>query len=339
MAGIFKPVVEKIDLSESTGSFARLRIADINVLDIFAAKKVATGLEALLVEVDSEVLSEIDDWPQSEGFQMDVDPVEGGPQPRSRLSLQLSEGRFRDVFLALCEDVCSVMAEASESHEGIRVLYRRLSRWQAFLKRNRPEGLSSEAQAGLFGELLVFRDLFLCHLGPLAATRAWRGYTKANQDFQFTGIALEVKTTRATIPDRIHISNIQQLDDEDMEQMFLTVVSVHENETVGETLPEIIESLRRSLTDPERGLFDEGLIEVGYLDEQKHLYERTRYQRKDVFHFEVRDGFPRLARSQLPTGVQSVKYQISIAACRPFETEEKSVLSAVQAHLREVNNA
>jgi hypothetical protein len=134
-----------------------------------------------------------------------------------------------------------------------------------------------------------------------------------------------VKTSRATILDRVSISSVQQLDEDGMSPLVLSVVHVHANETSGETLPEMIKSLRAVLLDDVLDLLDEGLVEVGYLDEHEKKYEKTRYQLNGVIHHEVKDGFPRLLRENLPEGVKKVRYEISLDAARNFRIDEKAV--------------
>ena len=124
-------------------------------------------------------------------------------------------------------------------------------------------------------------------------------------------LALEVKTTRATTPDKVHISNVQQLDEEGMDKMFLTVVWVHQNDTAGETLPEMVDCLMEFLPEPAIAMFSEGLMEVGYLEAHEELYAKDRYQLREFMHYQVQDGFPRMTRDQVPDGVKGVKYQIS----------------------------
>ena len=111
-----------------------------------------------------------------------------------------------------------------------------------------------------------------------------------------------------------------------MEHMLLTVVHVDENETAGETLPEIVDNLRSALADVPRDQFDFGLEEVGYSDAHRELYARTRYLCRELLHFDVREGFPRLTRDQIPDGVKSVRYELSIDACRPFQIDQEAVL-------------
>ena len=325
MTDFYTSTVRSISTTGESGTHAQLRISAVTAVATFAARRIGDDLEALLLELAPASLSGIVEWPVSRGFQVDIGPASPGSRTRTRLYLQLTEERYREVFHVLCEDVCSVLTTASGEEDGVRACHSRLMRWQAFLRKHQPDGLSPEERVGLFGELLVLRDLFLPRLEPAVTIRAWRGCKKAHQDFQFPGRAMEVKTTRAAIPDRISITNVQQLDEDGLAPLVLTIVHVHANETSGETLPEMVNAIRNVLPDNAREHFEDGLIEVGYLDAHEKLYEKMRYQLNGVLHHEVRDGFPRILREQLPDGVKKIRYEITIDAARPFRIDEDSV--------------
>jgi hypothetical protein len=330
LSDYYTSVLDSLTTAGIAGSHVKKRIGEIVALDSYAAKRVADGLEALILEFATSVLAGISEWPESRGFAVLPEPIEGGSSGKTRLYLQLLDERYRDVFHALCTDVCVVLVEASAENEAIRAFHSRLVRWQSFLQKHGPEGLGPEARCGLFGELLVLRDLLIPTMETGAVLRAWRGCKKAHQDFQFPDRALEVKTTRAPIPDRVTISNVQQLDGAGIQCMILTVVHVHENESTGESLPEMVDSLRVALPDDARDLLDAGLEEVGYSDAHQDLYSKTRYQHIGLLHFEVRDGFPRITRDQISDGVKRVKYEVGIDACRKFQIDEAAVLQLLK---------
>jgi len=248
---------------------------------------------------------------------------------------QLLDERFRDVFYALCDNVCDVMTQASDEREGVRGFHRRLFRWQAFLRQHGPDGLSEDMQRGLVGELLVMRDFMVPAFGGAISVSAWRGCKGAPQDFQFGKVAIEVKSTRAVMPDRIWISNVSQLDPQPADQMLLVVLHLEEGLGDWEALPALVASLRSGLAEDARLEFDNGLLEVGYLDEHATGYETPRYRPLNTFVYEVRDEFPRLIRAEIPEGIKAIKYQIGVDACIPFaldvdEFREALVRAAVE---------
>jgi hypothetical protein len=64
-------------------------------------------------------------------------------------------------------------------------------------------------------------------------------------------------------------------------------------------------------------LFEERLLSAGYLDRDE--YKSFLYSLGEIRQYEVRDGFPRIMRSQLSNGIGSVKYEVELADCQPFE--------------------
>jgi len=321
----YRDIVERINVAETSGLYTQLRIGPILMVDAFAARRNSDDLPALLLELHADSLRGVDEWPESVGFRVDVEPSESGSKSRVRVYLQLTEERFSDIFYVLCEDVRAVLETATDEHAAVVAFHSRLVRWQAFLKKHEPDGLSPEAQVGLFGELLVLRDVFLPRIDAFRSVQAWRGCKKAHQDFQFPGRALEVKTTRAVIPDRISISNVQQLDEAGIETLVLTVVHVHAGDAAGVTLPMMVNSIREGLPASPGERFNEGLFEVGYLDEHAELYSKTMYELNGLIHHEVTEGFPRLLRNQVPDGVKKVRYEITIDAARPFVITDERV--------------
>lgn len=324
----FAEIVGSLEETGRTGVFVQRRDSRIAVLDVFAARKIDSGLETLLVQVQPTLLPPIDKWPQSEGFYIEIRPS----QQRSEtvlVCLELTAVKFREVFLSLAEDICGVLQRESEPGEAIRAMLQRLSHWQAFLRTHGPDGLSERARVGLFGELEVLRSFFLGALENSKAVAGWRGCRGANQDFQYPSFALEVKTTRAATPDRLYISNIQQLDEEGIDTMFLCLVMVEQNESAGVSLPEIVAGIRNRLYGHALDLFNEGLVTVGYLDTHEELYSATLYMVKEFRAFSITGEFPRLRREVIPNGVKGVEYQIGIDACMPHLVEHEVVSAAV----------
>jgi hypothetical protein len=331
MGELFSRVLDTLRPEDRDGSHVRKRIPEVKALPVYAAKRVADGVEVLIIEVNTRALSGLPEWPRSKGFEVSPEPLTPGPQGRTRVLLQLLATRYRDVFRHFGDDLCKVMSGDNAEQPALQKFHRTLVHWQSFLQKH-PEGLGSEERLGLHGELLILRDLLLPVVPPVVAVKAWRGCKKAHQDFQFPKMALEVKTTRQTIPDSVSISNVQQLDDDDLDPLLLTVVHVHENAATGETLPDLVRTLHARLESEALDLLDSGLQEVGYIDIDAHqeLYSSTLYKflTRDFFH--VRDDFPRLTRNQIPDGVTGVRYRLSLAACRDFRVEEAAVVASLR---------
>ncbi|MDC3124139.1 PD-(D/E)XK motif protein [Gammaproteobacteria bacterium] len=239
--------------------------------------------------------------------------------------IQLTESSYRHVFFRLCDDICTLIANSPNEEEVLGKCISRLSVWRKFFQREKPDGLSREEIIGLFGELTVLTEL-LSPVLPLAdALGGWKGYTKADHDLQFENLAIEVKTTTVRTPEKVYISNIQQLDNHNIPALLLCVVHLKETTTSGQNLPQLVEKIRLQLDQLERNDFDDALIEAGYLDDHKELYEDLSFLLTRYFLYRVEEGFPRLTHDQVPEGVKEIEYQISLDAAAPYAIDKNEI--------------
>ena len=103
----------------------------------------------------------------------------------------------------------------SDGHAGSQLptFLKRIEAWQRFMQRDRDSLLSLEAQVGLFGELLVLREICSNTGSPVEAINCWQGPAGGIQDFHLADGAIEVKNTisATSFPAKIH--GVAQLDD------------------------------------------------------------------------------------------------------------------------------
>lgn len=308
--------------------FIRLRLRIVTACATYAARRLTTGLEALVLEVCTRSLTTTAPYPQSTGFEVSAEPLKPGPSGTARIVLALTHERFRDVFLSLCSDVVQGLASATDETGAVRLFVSRLARWQEFLRKHSLAGLSPDERRGLFGELHFLRRLARA-LGGHNAVQAWRGWKGANHDFMLFHGSVEVKTTSANTPHSFRVSNAGQLDDSGIEALFLSLIRVDENAPYGESLPDMIDSLRSSIEPGTAAVLDDALISVGYLDAQRDLYKEPVYRIRDQKFFRVHGDFPRIIASSLPAGIEELDYAVAVAACAPFEVSESDVLSQI----------
>lgn len=244
---------------------------------------------------------------------------------KNQLIIQLTDAKYRQVFFKLCDDICELIADATSDNEAISKCISRLIAWRKFFHQNRMDGLSRERIIGLFGELTVLNNLLTLTLPMKESIRGWKGYTGANHDFQYEKVAIEVKTTTARTPEHVHISNVQQLDDEGLPALLLCLVHLKETKTSGETLPQLVEKIRLQLDHLERNRFDDALIEVGYLDEKNTLTRDLAFLITRYFLYRVKAGFPRIIN--IPAGVKQLEYKISLDAAAPYLIDQNLLAS------------
>jgi len=312
---------------ESSAGYVRLRISPADACAVYAARRLTDGLETLMLELDTASLPGRIRYPRTRGFDVEPTVLTAGPKGRTRVNLQLSENRYREVFHALCEDVVDGMLVAGSQTAAVEKMVERLVRWQAFLGRHGPDGLPPEARRGLFGELWFLAEYLLPAISKEESVTAWVGPAGAGQDFQLDVGLVEVKTTIAVTPHHISISNAAQLEARLAPRLVLLFLVMDESEGHGTTLVDMIDTIRDNLDGELRDRFEDRLQMSGYLDIQRALYSRPRYHVVRLRCFDVVEGFPRLIVDDLPDGIEQVRYKIALAACKDHEIETGDVRS------------
>lgn len=318
----------EVDPTPGEGWMSRRLIASRPV-NLFCALQRPENLPALLLEVETRALLVGEEPPATRGFSLRVERLQPGPLGTVRIALVLQELAWREVFCALVKDIASAILSQSTPVMQVRSLYERLHLWRRFMEKRGPDGLTVEGQLGLFAELVALEQICLAHMPVLAAVRSWEGPSGALHDFAMPLGAMEIKGTSRLPVTAFEVHHLQQLDETGLQRLALGLVSLEVGSTVmGMTLPERIEKLSSQLareSSEAAALFEEHLRSVGYLHEQAHRYRTRRYLLRDLYIFEVRDGFPRLRVADVPSGVMDCQYVVSMLACQPFRISLESL--------------
>ena len=99
----------------------------------------------------------------------------------------LADDRYRDVFEVLVNDVGERIARAPGQEEAVKTLIARLHVWQNFMRRHGAQGLTIEAQIGLFGELTFLSDHLIDRLPAHDSVEAWTGPAGGKTGFRHPG--------------------------------------------------------------------------------------------------------------------------------------------------------
>lgn len=315
------------DLAEASTQPGQLerRLVPLCSLDLFAFAEKPSSQLGLRVILPKGLVSAGQELPELRGLSLQRRITE------SNVSLILSPKTeaFRDVFVSLAADL--VMQAEQKSAEGAAAagaaLWDRLMRWQAFLKGLPAEGLGSEAQRGLYGELWVLRSCILPHLSAENAVTAWTGPLRTSKDFQFVNGALEVKTSTVSGDQKLEINGEGQLDDAGLPSLFLVHLSIEATIATGETLAEAVKTIRAVAADTFEASqrLEDRLRAVGYFDIHEVKYQSPHYLVHAFNVFRVQENFPRLTPVALPPGVGNVTYKLTVSACEPFRVAESEI--------------
>lgn len=250
---------------------------------------------------------------------IDVD-LRGGEPGWQRLVLTLEKQVDRDLFEGLCRTFASALERATDSASSLAVALAHIRRWKTFMS-GRSQHLSAEEMRGLFAELTFLLELIERQASTTAAVEAWLGPEKSHQDFIFGNTAVEIKSLSGTERSMVRISSEDQLESLN-DSLFLRIyrLSSLPDAAGARTLNEIAAAVQARLAEAEAiEAFDRKLVAHGYAPLPD--YDTPRFVVSDVHSYRVSEGFPRLIRSQLPTGIERVAYDIRLETIEPYECD------------------
>jgi hypothetical protein len=285
----------------------------------------------LIIEGRRAVLAPTEDLEPTRGLEFRLVSRAGAGDRDAALEIEATDSRYNEVFAVLAGDIAAFIRGARDENHAAAALLSRLAHWRRFLERARPEGLSSEAQRGLYGELTFLRDQLAGVIGIASAIAAWRGPSHEVQDFVLGRVGIEVKTTIGRGNQSLTITSEHQLDERGLDQLYLYYLSMDAREGVGETLVAAIEDIRaRAAGDPDALVrLNDLLVESGYLDHHRSLYEHLGFTFREERMYLVREGFPRIREHDLPDGVARVRYEVAVDACEKFRVPVPDTMKVI----------
>jgi hypothetical protein len=271
----------------------------------------------LLIEVGSNIDMLDISGPNWSGMAFEYIEIDMPVLGTSHICLRLDNPEHREVFTAVCSDLAEELMDITSPPARTKALIEFFERWSRFFESFKMNGLTPEHQRGLFGELWWMRRLLDQNISSQRVVNSWKGCERGYHDFEIDGRVVEVKTTVSKEPRRVHINNERQLDDRGLVSLHLFAASLIRSESGGESLPELISSIREKLLIESVSLrkFEHGLTATGYLDLHSHLYTAS-YTLKYEELFHVRSGFPRI--TEVPGGLGDLNYSLTIGACKSF---------------------
>lgn len=210
----------------------------------------------------------------------------------------------------------SLLDELEKRVSTVAAVQTALARWRRFWGAVPREGLRDEEIRGLFGELWFLR-VWLLPNGP-SAVEHWLGPLGARNDFQWPGVAVEVKAT-TSVRGHVHrINGIDQLDPPDEGVLLVFSLRIREEPSSSNSLVTLVAGIAEVLSDqPERlDLFERRLAEAGYSAAHDDRYRDARFRVIDERLYRVTEEFPRLTvgsfRSGVPVGIERIEYETNL---------------------------
>lgn len=251
------------------------------------------------------------------------------------LSVQLSTDSNKDVFAYLCDNLIDAIQYCDTERNAIKIVLNRLEKWKIMFNKGASDGLGITEQQGLYGELHYLQKLISKLKSTYVETlMLWVGSSKSMRDFQGKEWAVEVKTISANNSNQLTINGERQLDETLLNKLFLYQLSVEATTSSGTTLNEKVDEIRRLLHDDvcSMNVFNSKLMEAGYFDHHREMYENRCYKIRKENYFKIEDTFPRIKESELRTGVSNIIYTINVSNCSEYLVTENE-------HFDYINNS
>ncbi len=298
--------------------------------DVYVALRAPEKLRCLATHILKENDPEIQTWIKFKDIKVEVLHDDRNTAKSYLLILLLSQ-QYKDIFSVLCEDLINQVTSILDEKVLIKELLNRLAKWQTMFERLGQQGLTSEEQRGLYGEIYFLRKFISSSTDKYYCINSWQVPSNTVQDFHHGNWAVEVKTTHGNNHQKIHISSERQLDNSVVPNIFLFHISLDVRNNHGESLNDIVEWLENYLIHdvPELSLFRLKLFEVGYFDIQKQIYQNTGYNIRQESIYRVKVEFPRITENEIRHGVGDVRYSIVIADCLSFVVTETELFQSI----------
>lgn len=241
--------------------------------------------------------------------------------------IQLSDANFSELFNDLIMSLHNRIQDIKEPDVHSRELICAFYKWVELFEPNNNKRLSPEQIKGLFGELFILRNLlYETSIENVdEALQAWQGPYDTSNDFIFDSKNTEVKTKMESLSS-IWISSEFQLEKEFDKELELAVVSVKmdlvNGESIYDILVKITQIVRENIGD--LSILYHTLSQLGLTVESTMEYNNNRFLVSKVNTYDCgKKGFPGLSKSNIPTEISNLKYNLRITTLQEFMIQEK----------------
>jgi len=306
------------DKSFSEGLLLR-RYSGAVLPDVYVAMQHPEKLFCICISISDLIEVNISSFSNLQEIQVDFypSPNQAG---KNALVFKLINFQHKDIFNVLCEDLIASISTETNERKLVKEILNRFEKWKSLFSKIGLQGLTPEEQRGLFGELFFMREFFNSKGNTTYIVNSWVGPENAVIDFQSNNWGVEVKTTSGNNHQKVNISNERQLDTKNYEHLFLYHISLDQRQNSGESLNDIVLSLKDLLSKDELVLnkFIHKLFEAGYFDVHIPLYKECGYSIRQNTFYKVENDFPRIEEKDVQNGLGDIRYSIILSYCNNF---------------------
>ena len=233
------------------------------------------------------------------------------------IRFSLCDKELNDLFFKFCEDMVEKTRGLESASLGYNAVIDRFSLWKKMFFSPRNEILSEEKIMGLIGELLLLKNFLFEKYGVEKAIDGWSGQDCTRKDFSYEDKWYEAKAISFN-KDTVSISSLEQLDSNIPGELAVVLLEKMSPSFMGITLNQLIWDVCEFIKAQDaKELFISKIESSGYV--YNVAYDSYMFALKNIRRFNVDELFPRLIPSNVPSGVVSAKYEISLLAIKDKE--------------------
>lgn len=226
-----------------------------------------------------------------------------------QFSLDNKSKDLLEYFCTFCEDLFDSTKDIKDDESAYRLLSERYFSWKKLF---RPHGgnMSDSEIVGLLGELLFMDETMIPQYGVQVAISSWTGPEKTHKDFSNDDVWYEIKTISSG-KTTVRISSLEQLDSDIDGYLVVYDFEKMSSSFNGLKLNQLVQKLLHQMGPNEREDFLSKLSLYNY--DFSPDYDNFVYSVVGCSTYLVKDGFPRLKRSDIPMEINKVQYDINLS--------------------------
>lgn len=237
-------------------------------------------------------------------------------------SFDLLNSEFREAYFSFCENMIDSVTGISDEVYALNLLKKRFISWKTLFQKSPSHIIAKEKLLGVFGELLVLKNIIAPTYGINAAVQSWGGPDMQSKDFTIDDTWYEVKTIGANA-NSIHISSLTQLASEYTGHLVVVraeAVSSEFNEKCYSII-DLIKEILLTVTDEHiENILISKVHDIGI--DMVDNEATDRFDVKSVMSYMVDEKFPRITLNNLLySEIIGVQYEISIPAIKDLAEE------------------
>ncbi|GAA6172023.1 hypothetical protein NBRC116592_16930 [Colwellia sp. KU-HH00111] len=235
---------------------------------------------------------------------------------RSYLVMTLLDSEFNSLFDDLILSLFNAIKEIEDVTTYSKVFIQTFYQWVLFFSPEYFDKLSKDIIKGLYGELIVLKELILdsdsYDINDILA--GWVGPYDQGHDFIYDDTNIEVKTKdRKKVS--VRLSSEHQLEVEAGKGLILAVVSVDEDFINGRSLKMLLQELKQLTLERlgDLSIILKALLQKGLTLHNAGEYDNYRFRAITIHDYNcLEEGFPKITSVTIPSSISNVKYDLNL---------------------------